>query len=119
MESYQPCISLSSHVNNDEDSPLLLDMLEQHHYPSALSELSKSGLNSILEQAIDSLPEREAYVLRCRFGMNNDIELTLQDIANQFDISKERIRQIQNKALHKLREQYGDELNDFLSLAST
>jgi len=114
MESYKPCLSLSSHINDDEDSPILLDTLEQEHFESPLNELSSTHLNNSLQHAIDSLQEREAFVIRNRFGINSGIELTLQEIADQFQVSKERIRQIQNTALNKLKQQCGTELSDFL-----
>jgi len=114
LESFKPCLSLSSPMNDDEDSPFLLDTLEQNHFKSPISELSSNHLNNTLKQAIDSLQDREAFVIRSRFGISNGIELTLQEIADQFQVSKERIRQIQNTALNKLKQQFGTELIDFL-----
>jgi RNA polymerase primary sigma factor len=114
LESYKPCLSLSSHINDDDDLPVLLDTLEQQHFDSPLNELTSNNLNITLKHAIDCLLEREAFVIRNRFGINNGIELTLQEIADQFDVSKERIRQIQNAALSKLKDQFGTQLSDFL-----
>lgn len=114
LESYKPCLSLSSHINDDEDAPLLLDTLEQEHFESPLNDLASTNLNKSLQHAIDGLQEREAFVIRNRFGINSGIELTLQEIADQFQVSKERIRQIQNTALNKLKQQLGTEISDFL-----
>ncbi len=114
MEFYRPCISLFSPVYNEEDSQTMLETLEQKVSPSPLTEVTSNKLNSLLKNAINCLTDKEAYVIRTRFGINNGIELTLQDIADQFHVSKERIRQIQNNALIKLREKYGADLYDFL-----
>lgn len=114
MEFYRPCISLTSNAYNDEEMPSVLDTLEQHHFESPINELASENLHSNLRHAIDSLSDREAYVIRTRFGLTTGIELTLQDIADQFHVSKERVRQIQNTALSKLRNKFGHDLNDFL-----
>lgn len=55
-----------------------------------------------LEKALLTLVPREEWVLRCRWGLDKDLPMSLEAIANKFGVSRERIRQIQNKALRKL-----------------
>ncbi len=118
LEFYKPCISLSENINSDDDLPTVMETLEQQHFLSPYKQLSRNSLNDLLKNAIGTLSDREAYIIRTRFGINNGIELTLQEIADQFLISKERVRQIQNMALSKLKQEFGSELSDFLVLDS-
>ena len=115
LEFYQPTVSLSAHVNNDDERPILMDMIEQSNFPLPFTLLSTNALKVSLNHAINSLPEREAKVLCARFGVNSSVEMTLQDIADQLQLSRERVRQIQNTALQKIRAAYGVELSDFLT----
>ncbi|MGR9073124.1 MAG: sigma-70 family RNA polymerase sigma factor [Gammaproteobacteria bacterium] len=110
----QPYISLFGHVNDDESKPYLIETLEQDKFPSPYQQLSSNMLRRILTSAIGSLTEREADIIRRRFGIDTDNEMTLQDIAEQMKVSRERVRQIQNSALEKIRAQFGDELSIFL-----
>ncbi|MDP2203925.1 MAG: sigma factor-like helix-turn-helix DNA-binding protein, partial [Methylicorpusculum sp.] len=61
-----------------------------------------------------TLPAREADIITCRFGLDNDHEMTLQDIAEHLSLTRERVRQIQNSALLKLKNNFSHELIDFL-----
>ncbi|MGV7223081.1 MAG: sigma-70 family RNA polymerase sigma factor [Nitrospinales bacterium] len=115
LQCYQPTVSLSAHVNNDEEMPILMDTIEQRNFPLPFTLLSTNALQVSLNDAINSLPAREAKVLCARFGVNSSVEMTLQDIADQLHVSRERVRQIQNIALQKIRAVYGVELSDFLT----
>lgn len=114
VDNYQPMISLDSNVNDDEDLPAVIDSIEQHHYPQPLNILADSALKNCLRKAIETLPEREADIINCRFGLDSDSEMTLQDIANRMNLTRERVRQIQNSALLKLKNKFSCELVDFL-----
>ena len=115
LDFSQPIVSLSSPINTDESMPGLIEMLEQRCYQSAFSDLSAQALHDILIRAMDALPKREADILMSRFGFYNDNEMTLQDIAMQLNLSRERVRQIQHDALTKIRKAYGSDLSDFLA----
>ncbi len=115
FEFYKPCISITTPLNKEDESTVLLDTLEQHHYRSADTELISADLEVCLNQAISSLSDREAFVIRWRFGLHSGIELTLQEIAEQINVSKERVRQIQNTALSKLKHNFSGNLHEFLT----
>jgi RNA polymerase primary sigma factor len=75
------------------------------------------GLRETTRKALAGLPEREAEVLRLRFGIDTATDHTLEEVGRQFDITRERIRQIEVKALRKLRQSSGSEpLRSFLDL---
>ena len=114
VHNYQPIISLDSNVNDDDDMPEMIATLEQDHFPQPLSGVVSSSLKMCLRQAVDSLTQREADIINCRFGLNNDHEMTLQDIAEKMSLTRERVRQIQNNALLKLKNSFSSELVDFL-----
>lgn len=118
LKYYQPGVSLFSTVNSDQDMPELIDTLEQTHFPLPLEEMSQQNLSHTIDQAIKSLPEREADVICARFGIHNCVEMTLQEIADHLHISRERVRQIQNNAIQKLKKTYGLQLEDFLTPGS-
>lgn len=115
LKFYQPGMSLNTPVNNDEDMPDLVETLEQSHYPMPFNALSEYALRVSIDKAIDSLSQREADILRARFGIQNCVEMTLQEIADQLHLSRERVRQIQNSAINKIKNCYGPELHDFFS----
>ena len=114
VEYYQPTVSLDGSINDDEDMPELIATMEQHHYPQPLNSLTSSALKKILRKAVGTLPEREADIINCRFGLDNDHEMTLQDIADKMSLTRERVRQIQNSALSKLKANFSGDLKDFL-----
>lgn len=114
VANYQPIISLDNNINDDENLPAVIDSIEQHHYPQPLSILSNSALKACLRKAIETLPAREADVINCRFGLDSDCEMTLQDIADRMSLTRERVRQIQNSALSKLKNKFSCDLVDFL-----
>jgi len=117
VNNYQSVISLDSNINDDEDMPEVITTLEQHHFPQPLNSLVSSSLKTYLHKAVGTLPEREADIISCRFGLNSDHEMTLQDIADKMSLTRERVRQIQNSALLKLKNNFSGELVDFLEMS--
>ena len=67
--------------------------------------VSESLLKAHLREALDELPERERQIIELRFGMKDDRPRTLEEVGREFDITRERVRQIQMKTLNLLREQ--------------
>lgn len=114
VDNYQPTISLDNNINDDEDLPAIVDSIEQHHFPQPINILANSALKNCLRKAIETLPEREADIINCRFGLDSDTEMTLQDIADRMSLTRERVRQIQNSALLKLKNKFSSDLVDFL-----
>lgn len=114
VENYQPTVSLDNNINDDEDMPVVVESMEQHHFPQPINILAGNALKNCLRKAVETLPEREADILNCRFGLDSDTEMTLQDIADRMCLTRERVRQIQNSALLKLKNKFSADLVDFL-----
>jgi RNA polymerase primary sigma factor len=108
---YQPLQSIYSHSTGNDELPNILDSLEQTVYPSQEESISQEKIRENLALAIGTLPEREATIINHRFGINSETTLTLDDIASMFNISRERVRQIQNSALKKLRKQLKEDFS--------
>ena len=95
-------ISMESPVGDDEDSHLG-DFIEDEHAQKPLDETINTGLADSTRDILGSLTPREAKVLRMRFGIDMNTDHTLEEVGKQFDVTRERIRQIEAKALRKLR----------------
>ncbi len=111
---YQAAAPQSAPDESDDGEYDLLANLEQQTFRQPLEELTKQSLNRFLLEAIDSLPQREADILTLRFGLKQHQETTLQNVAEQMQVTRERIRQLQNKALERLRLNFGFELKPYL-----
>ena len=95
-------ISMETPVGDDEDSNLG-DFIEDKNAYEPLEGATRNGLKFATHGILDSLTEREAKVLRMRFGIGMNTDHTLEEVGKQFDVTRERIRQIEAKALRKLR----------------
>jgi len=98
----QDTTSLATPVGDDEDS-FLGDFIEDTTQPSPYEETSKELLRESIEEVLESLDEREAKVLSLRFGLMGETPKTLEEVGKIFNVTRERIRQIEAKALRKLR----------------
>lgn len=95
-------ISMETPVSDDEDSHLG-DFIEDASAASPLDKATTERLREIVLETLDGLTPREAKVLRMRFGINMNTDHTLEEVGKQFEVTRERIRQIEAKALRKLR----------------
>lgn len=98
----QDTTSLSTPVGDDEDS-FLGDFIEDTTQMSPYEETSKELLRESIEEVLNSLDERETKVLSLRFGLMGETPKTLEEVGKIFNVTRERIRQIEAKALRKLR----------------
>jgi RNA polymerase primary sigma factor len=98
----QDTTSLSTPVGDDEDS-FLGDFIEDTTQMSPYEETSKELLRESIEEVLSSLDERETKVLSFRFGLMGETPKTLEEVGKIFNVTRERIRQIEAKALRKLR----------------
>lgn len=98
----QEVTSLEAPVGEDEDS-LLGDFVEDTSTPAPEDAASRELLKTQLEEVLGTLPDREAKVLRFRFGLNGSKAMTLEEVGREFGVTRERIRQIEAKALKKLK----------------
>nr|WP_238265131.1 RNA polymerase sigma factor RpoD [Cupriavidus pauculus] len=95
-------VSLETPVGDDADATLG-DMIEDVSASSPAEAAIHANLRVMLDEALDGLAPREAKVLRMRFGIDTTSEHTLEEVGKQFDVTRERIRQIESKAMRKLR----------------
>lgn len=95
-------ISMETPIGDDEDSSLG-DFIEDDNMESPLDTTTVTGLEEATRSVLANLTAREAKVLRMRFGIDMNTDHTLEEVGKQFDVTRERIRQIEAKALRKLR----------------
>ena len=99
--SQQP-LSLEHPVGDDDDSELG-HFIENENTPSPDEDTQERMLNSTLEHLLTTLEPREAHILRMRFGLLNGRSYTLEEVGKKFGLTRERIRQIEGRALTRLR----------------
>ncbi len=95
-------LSLDAPFSASEDNSLI-DVLEDEAQPSPDEELLTDSLRSEIEKALDTLTPREAEVINLYFGLNHEKALTLEEIGARFNLTRERVRQIKEKAIRRLR----------------
>ncbi|MBX3726111.1 MAG: RNA polymerase sigma factor RpoD [Xanthomonadales bacterium] len=109
-------ISMETPIGDDEDSHLG-DFIEDTSVESPLETATETGLRETVHDVLASLTPREAKVLRMRFGIDMNTDHTLEEVGKQFDVTRERIRQIEAKALRKLRHpSRSEQLRSFLDV---
>ena len=109
-------ISMETPIGDDEDSHLG-DFIEDISIVSPVEEATNLGLSETVKDVLSGLTPREAKVLRMRFGIDLNTDHTLEEVGKQFDVTRERIRQIEAKALRKLRHpSRSEQLRSFLDL---
>ena len=107
-------ISLDLKVGSAEGDSVLLDLLrDDNHSPSDY--LESRSMATDIQTAISGLSDKEQEVIQLRFGLNGNKPLTLNAVGNALDISRERVRQIQKKALQRLRKYHHAELREYLA----
>ncbi len=109
-------ISMETPIGDDEDSHLG-DFIEDANIESPVEAAAGVGLSEATREILASLTPREAKVLRMRFGIDMNTDHTLEEVGKQFDVTRERIRQIEAKALRKLRHPTrSEQLRSFLEI---
>ena len=88
---------------SDEDSGVLADIIRDENSGTPYELLEDKTNRSMLHELVEKLPLRESTILRCRFGLDGDPEKTLEEVGKKFGVTRERIRQLQNSAMRKLR----------------
>jgi len=96
-------LSLESPINGDEEDAELGMFVEDTLTPSPMQTAYTNMLREKIEAVLDTLPPREARILRLRFGLENGRTYTLEEVGQKFGLTRERIRQIESKALRRLR----------------
>ncbi|HEY4693949.1 MAG TPA: sigma-70 family RNA polymerase sigma factor [Bellilinea sp.] len=96
-------LSLESPINDDEEDSELGMFVEDQQTPSPIQSAYTKMLREKIESVLETLPPREARILRLRFGLENGHTYTLEEVGQKFGLTRERIRQIESKALRRLR----------------
>ena len=96
-------LSLESPINDDDEDSELGMFVEDQLTPSPMQSAYSKMLREKIEAVLESLPPREARILRLRFGLENGHTYTLEEVGQKFGLTRERIRQIESKALRRLR----------------
>ena len=109
-------ISMETPIGDDEDSHLG-DFIEDTNVESPIEATTNTNLQETVHEVLAGLTAREAKVLRMRFGIDMNTDHTLEEVGKQFDVTRERIRQIEAKALRKLRHpSRSEQLRSFLDI---
>jgi RNA polymerase primary sigma factor len=95
--------SLDAPIGDDGDSGTFGEIVGDENATSPYENVRELNLKSDLDQMIESLDKREAEILRMRFGLDGNDELTLEEVGRKFKVTRERVRQLQNLALQKIR----------------
>jgi len=107
-------ISMETPIGDDDDSHLG-DFIEDSANTAPIEAAMQAGLRDVVKEILDGLTPREAKVLRMRFGIEMTSDHTLEEVGKQFDVTRERIRQIEAKALRKLKHpSRSDKLRSFM-----
>ena len=96
-------LSLESPINDDEEDSELGMFVEDQQTPTPIQSAYDKMLREKIEAVLETLPPREARILRLRFGLENGHTYTLEEVGQKFGLTRERIRQIESKALRRLR----------------
>ena len=116
MKNAKEPISMETPIGDDDDSHLG-DFIEDSANTAPLEAAMQAGLRDVVKDILDSLTPREAKVLRMRFGIEMSTDHTLEEVGKQFDVTRERIRQIEAKALRKLKHpSRSDKLRSFIDM---
>ncbi|MDR1929643.1 MAG: RNA polymerase sigma factor RpoD/SigA [Treponema sp.] len=96
-------VSLENPLYDEKDSSTLRDFIEAENYQSPDEQVVESALHDDIEMILDTLDAKEADVIRYRYGLGKEAPLSLKEIGDRFNLTKERIRQIEKKAIKRLQ----------------
>lgn len=106
--NYRKTVSLDETISggsgHDDDDATQMDMVENPNAPDPIQVVEKEALRAQLEKVLETLTPKENKILQLRFGMCDGVERTLEEVGHEFNMTREGIRLIENKALKKLRE---------------
>ena len=103
LQLYGRHVSMDAPFSGDDDKNSLMDILPNDQQPSPDTTLMKESLKNEVENILSTLSEKEAEVIRLYFGINGERSATLEEIGERFNLTRERVRQIKEKALRNLK----------------
>ena len=101
LRAYRTHLSLDTPLKSDDHTPYL-DILENHDLIPYDDQIMRNALNEKVDQMLEKLSEREAAILKLRFGFSGEVK-TLEDIGRKIGLSRERVRQIEKRAKERLK----------------
>ena len=110
----QPMVYGDETISDDHNSHARFDIIEQNTFPDPADVIGQKHMVQLIQQALENLNEREAFILIRRFELDGGEEHTLQQLASLLNVTRERIRQIQQKALLKIKQKYELTLADLV-----
>ena len=96
-------VSLEIPLHSESDNSILSDFIEDNKNNTPVQAVVLSSLKNDIEKVLDTLDEKEADVLRCRYGLGKMVPMSLKEIGEQYNVTKERIRQIEKNAVSRLK----------------
>ena len=97
-------VSMDAPLGNDDENSNMLSILEDNDTPDPSGDLMQESLNKEIELALSTIDDRDAEVIRLSFGLKGKDPMSIDDISDKFGISRNRVRQIKDKTIRKLRE---------------
>ena len=104
MRNNQRHTSMDAPMGSEDDGRSMYDIVENKHHPSPEADLMHDSLVSEIRRSLSSLSVRESGVLKLYYGLNGNEPLTLEEIGQEYELTRERVRQIKGKALKKLKQ---------------
>ena len=109
--------SLDTPIGGEDEEVTIGSFIADNNTIDPIENCEKQDLHNSLEKVLSTLSEREANILRLRFGLNGNVPMTLEEVGKEYGITKERVRQIEIKALQKMRNPVrSNQLKDYLSM---
>ena len=109
--------SLDTPIGGEDEEVTIGSFIADNNTIDPIENCEKQDLHNILEKVLSTLSEREANILRLRFGLDGNVPMTLEEVGKEYGITKERVRQIEIKALQKMRNPVrSNQLKDYLSM---
>ena len=96
-------VSMDAPLRDDGDSGTMLDLMHNEDIPSPEESLMSDSLRQEIERSLNALTGREADVIRLYFGLNGNQPHTLEEVGQKFDLTRERVRQIKEKAIRRMK----------------
>lgn len=108
-------VSIESPIRVDDEDSTIGDYIEDESNNKPIDIMTKNNLTKVIDMALRELPERDYKIIKMRFGLGLKNSSTLEDVGKHFDVTRERIRQIESKALKVMKTgKYGEQLKPFL-----